>query len=104
MFRVLRAATAAGCFDHATSMTWLAMDAGIYSLRGHVWIARDSDGDHLEDELTLFEEGLAAAPFGILTDGNSILVAHKPEVLRLTDTDVTERQMNRSGRFRLGIQ
>lgn len=84
-----------------TSMTWLADGRLAFtSLRGHVWIARDSDGDHLEDELTLFEEGLAA-PFGILTDGNSILVAHKPEILRLTDTDgdgkADEREVVASG-------
>ena len=56
------------------------------SLKGHVYLARDTDGDGLEDRLQLFEEGLAA-PYGILADGNDLLVAHKPEVLRLRDTD-----------------
>jgi mono/diheme cytochrome c family protein/glucose/arabinose dehydrogenase len=56
------------------------------SLKGHVYFATDSDGDGIEDTLTEFEEGLAA-PFGILADGDSLLVAHKPELLRLTDTD-----------------
>ncbi len=70
-----------------TAITWLPDGRMAFtSLRGHVWIARDTDGDHLEDQLTLFEEGLAA-PFGILADGDSILVSHKPEVLRLRDTD-----------------
>src|SRR5690606_27473513 len=47
------------------------------SLKGHVYLATDTDGDHIEDTLTTVEEGLAA-PFGILADGNSLLVAHKP--------------------------
>ena len=70
-----------------TAMAWLPDGRMVFtSLKGHVWIASDADGDGLEDQLSLFEEGLAA-PFGILADGDSILVAHKPEVLRLTDTD-----------------
>jgi hypothetical protein len=56
------------------------------SLKGHVYLALDTDGDGLEDSLTLFEEGLAA-PYGILADGNDLIVSHKPEVLRLRDTD-----------------
>jgi len=56
------------------------------SLKGHVYFVRDTDGDGLEDSLTLFEEGLAA-PFGVLADGDDLLVAHKPELLRLRDTD-----------------
>jgi hypothetical protein len=59
-----------------------------------VYVAKDSDGDGLEDQLTTFAEGLAA-PFGILahdeeTRGRLSLgffVAHKPEVLALRDTD-----------------
>ena len=43
-------------------------------------------GDGLEDQLQLFEEGLAS-PFGIIADGDDLLVAHKPEILRLRDTD-----------------
>ena len=34
----------------------------------------------------LFAEGLAA-PYGILSDGDDLLVSHKPEVLRLSDRD-----------------
>ena len=56
------------------------------SLEGHVYLARDTDGDGVEDELTMFEEGLSA-PYGIIQDGDSLLVAHKPEILRLRDTD-----------------
>lgn len=70
-----------------TAITWLPDGRMAFtSLRGHVWIAEDTDGDGIEDRQSLFEEGLAA-PFGILADGDSILVAHKPEVLRLRDTD-----------------
>ncbi len=56
------------------------------SLEGHVYLAKDTDGDGAEDELAIFEEGLSA-PYGIIQDGDSLLVAHKPEVLRLRDTD-----------------
>lgn len=70
-----------------TSMT--SLDDGTLafaSLEGHVYLARDTDGDGVEDSLTQFEEGLAA-PYGILADGDSLLVSHKPELLRLRDTD-----------------
>ena len=56
------------------------------SLKGDVYIAEDSNGDGVQDKLTLFEEGLAS-PFGIIADGDDLIVAHKPEVLRLRDTD-----------------
>ena len=70
-----------------TSIAWLPDNRMVFtSLKGHVWIAADTDGDGLHDSLTLFEEGLAA-PFGIVPDGDSIIVAHKPEILRLTDTN-----------------
>lgn len=70
-----------------TAMTWLDNGQMAFtSLQGHVWIARDTDGDQLADSLSLFAEGLAA-PYGIQADGDSILVAHKPEVLRLRDAD-----------------
>lgn len=56
------------------------------SLEGHVYLARDSDGDGVEDRLSVFEEGLSA-PYGIIQDGDSLLVSHKPEIIRLRDTD-----------------
>ena len=55
------------------------------SLKGEVFLVHDTDGDSIPDKLVLFEEGLAA-PFGIIADGNDLIVAHKPEVLRLIDT------------------
>ncbi|MEZ6046152.1 MAG: c-type cytochrome [Planctomycetaceae bacterium] len=61
-------------------------DLAFTSLKGDVYLARDTDGDGLEDKLILVEEGLAA-PFGIYADGNQLLVSHKPEVLRLIDTN-----------------
>ncbi|MDG1896342.1 MAG: c-type cytochrome [Fuerstiella sp.] len=70
-----------------TAMTWLPDGRMAFtSLKGHVWIAADTNGDGLPDRTTLFEEGLAA-PFGILADVDSIIVAHKPEILRLRDTN-----------------
>lgn len=72
-----------------TAMTWTADNTLAFtSLKGHVYLARDTNADGLEDKLDLFEEGLAA-PYGIITDpaDGSLLVSHKPEVLRLIDTN-----------------
>ena len=70
-----------------TAMTWTSDGTLAFtSLKGHVYLAHDTDGDGLEDKLQLFEEGLAA-PYGIIADGKDLIVAHKPEVLRLRDTD-----------------
>lgn len=70
-----------------TAMTWTTDGVLAFtSLKGTVYLARDTDGDGIEDSLTVFEQGLAA-PFGIIADGNDLIVAHKPEVIRLTDTD-----------------
>ena len=70
-----------------TAMTWTHDGKLAFtSLKGHVYIASDTDGDGIEDSLTLFEDGLAA-PFGIIADGKDLIVAHKPELLRLRDTD-----------------
>lgn len=72
-----------------TAITWTEDDTLAFtSLKGHVYLARDTNNDGIEDKLDLFEEGLAA-PYGIIADpaDGSLLVSHKPEVLRLTDTD-----------------
>ena len=70
-----------------TAMAWTADGhLAFTSLEGHVYIAHDSNGDGVQDKLTLFEEGLAA-PYGIIADGRDLIVAHKPELLRLRDTD-----------------
>ncbi|MFN9720948.1 MAG: c-type cytochrome [Planctomycetota bacterium] len=70
-----------------TAIAWL--DDGrlaFTSLRGQVWMASDSDHDGLQDQLNLFAEGLSA-PYGIQAEGSSLLVSHKPEVIRLRDED-----------------
>lgn len=72
-----------------TALTWTGNGTlALASLKGHVYLARDSDQDGLEDQLYVVEEGLAA-PYGLIADedGIGLLVAHKPEVLRLRDTD-----------------
>jgi mono/diheme cytochrome c family protein len=70
-----------------TSVAFLADGTLAFtSLKGQVYLARDTNADGLPDRLVLVEEGLAA-PFGLLADGNDLLVAHKPEVLRLGDFD-----------------
>lgn len=56
------------------------------TLKGQVYLARDTDGDGLEDALRVFEQGLAA-PYGLIAEGEDLLVAHKPELLRLRDVD-----------------
>ncbi len=70
-----------------TAITWLADGTLAFcSLKGQVFLAKDTDGDGIEDKLTVFEEGLAA-PYGLIADGNDLIVAHKPELLRLRDID-----------------
>ena len=84
-----------------TAMAWLPDGRMVFtSLKGQVWIAEDSNNDGLVDSTSLFEQGLAA-PFGVLTDADSIIVAHKPEILRLRDTNgdgrADERKVIASG-------
>ncbi|QDU07891.1 c-type cytochrome [Gimesia aquarii] len=79
-----------------TAFAWL--DDGTLaftSLKGDVFLAKDTDGDGVEDQMILFEEGLSA-PFGIVTDGTDLIVSHKPEVLRLSDTNGDGRADRRS--------
>lgn len=66
----------------------------ITSLKGDVVRVTDTDGDELEDRLELLAEGLSA-PFGVIADGNDILVTHKPELLRLSDTNGDGRYTRR---------
>lgn len=56
------------------------------SLKGGVWLARDSDGDGLEDRLQPFADGLPA-PYGIAAHGDSLDVCAKYGVVRLADAD-----------------
>jgi mono/diheme cytochrome c family protein/glucose/arabinose dehydrogenase len=70
-----------------TGIAWTSDGNLVFtSLKGHVYRARDTDGDGVEDRLEVVEEGLAA-PYGLLADGHDLIVAHKPELLRLRDTD-----------------
>ena len=70
-----------------TAITWTVDGTLAFcSLKGEVLLAKDTDGDGVEDKLTIFEEGLAA-PYGMIADGKDLIVAHKPELLRLRDTD-----------------
>lgn len=80
-----------------TAMNW-SRDGKLAftSLKGHAFVARDTDGDALEDELKLVEEGLAA-PYGIIgfpvnvrsstPDDETFLIAHKPELLGVVNID-----------------
>ena len=66
-----------------TAVTWRPDGTlALCSLKGQVYLAKDSDADGIEDQLQLFEEGLAA-PYGLIADGDALIVAHKPELLRL---------------------
>jgi len=70
-----------------TAMAWRNDGRlAVTSLKGHVWLIDDEDGDGELDHVGVFAEGLAA-PYGILAEGNDVLVSHKPEVIRLRDTD-----------------
>ena len=65
------------------------------SLKGHIYFAKDTDGDGMQDALQLFEEGLSA-PYGIIEAGDSIIVSQKPEMTRLRDTTGDDRADQRS--------
>ena len=79
-----------------TSMAFLPDGTlAVTSLKGQVYLVRDTNADGLPDRLVLVEEGLAA-PFGLLADGSDLLVAHKPEVLRLGDFDAGGRARRRT--------
>lgn len=58
----------------------------VTSLKGRVWLACDSDGDGLEDQITEFSDELAA-PFGVAAYKNYIDVINKYALLRLFDED-----------------
>jgi len=58
----------------------------VTSLKGRVWIARDSDGDGLEDRVAQFSDELAA-PFGAAAGQNYVDVINKYALLRLFDED-----------------
>lgn len=58
----------------------------VASLKGRVWLAHDSDGDGLEDRLTLYSDDLAA-PYGVAAHGDAIDVINKYALLRLIDAD-----------------
>jgi len=78
-----------------TAMTWLKDGTLAFtSLEGHVYLARDTDGDGIENQLTLFEEGLSA-PYGIMALGDDLIVSHKPELILLSDTDADGRADDR---------
>ncbi|MFK7821759.1 MAG: hypothetical protein AB8G99_23815, partial [Planctomycetaceae bacterium] len=78
-----------------TSITWNANGNMVFSsLKGHVYSASDQNHDGLPETLNVFEEGLAA-PFGVLRDGDDLLVAHKPEVVRLSDKNSDGRADHR---------
>ena len=84
-FRGQRLALPSGIMP--TALAWLPDGRlALTSLKGQVWILTDSNADGLPDSSVLFAEGLAA-PYGILSDGDDLLVSHKPEVLRLSDRD-----------------
>ena len=70
-----------------TGLAWRDDGSLIFcSLKGSVWVARDTDGDGLEDRQTLFADGLPA-PYGIAAHGDAIDVCAKYALLRLSDAD-----------------
>lgn len=58
----------------------------VSSLKGRIWLARDTDGDGLEDRAQPFSDELAA-PYGVATNGDAIDVINKYALLRLHDDD-----------------
>ncbi|MEX0714692.1 MAG: c-type cytochrome, partial [Pirellulales bacterium] len=68
-----------------TGLTWRDDGTLVFSsLKGSVWLARDTDGDGLEDRQTLFADGLAA-PYGVAAHGDAVDVITKHGLVRLRD-------------------
>ncbi|MCZ6794412.1 MAG: c-type cytochrome [Planctomycetota bacterium] len=58
----------------------------VASLSGEIALLRDTDGDGVEDTARRLAAHLSA-PFGMLAEGDKLLVSHKPELLELSDTN-----------------
>ena len=58
----------------------------VASLKGRVWLARDTDDDTMEDRIAPFSDELAA-PYGVAAAGDHIDVINKYALLRLVDLD-----------------
>lgn len=56
------------------------------SLKGEVYLVKDTDGDGLLDAYSQYSDYLAA-PYGLYADEEGVLVSHKPELVRLKDED-----------------
>lgn len=70
-----------------TAMAWRPDGSMVLTdLKGGVYTVHDGDGDGLLDQYRLFSDHLAA-PFGLMAEGEDIVVIHKPELLRLSDRD-----------------
>ncbi len=70
--------------------TRIAFDAHgvayVSSLRGEIVRLVDGDGDGAEDRAEPISD-VFAAPFGLLFDGDDLLVSEKPDLVRLIDSD-----------------
>ncbi|MFT5527818.1 MAG: hypothetical protein ACI9HK_005803, partial [Pirellulaceae bacterium] len=70
-----------------TGLAWRKNgDLIVTSLKGRVWVARDTDGDGIEDSSSVYSDELAA-PFGAVAGENYIDVINKYALLRLFDND-----------------
>lgn len=70
-----------------TGLTWLPDGTLAFcSLKGGVWLAHDSDGDGLEDQLRRVADGLPA-PYGIASHEDSLDVCAKYGIVRLGGLD-----------------
>lgn len=66
-----------------TGLAWNEQgDLLMTSLKGDVFFVRDTDGDGIPETTQRLASGLSA-PFGITTEGDEVLVVHKPEVIAL---------------------
>ena len=67
-----------------TALTWSRKGLLFTSLKGHIYLAQDADGDSVEDRLVTMAEGLAA-PYGIelSANGTKIFVSQKADLLEL---------------------
>jgi cytochrome c2 len=69
-----------------TGLAWLGDALAFTSLKGQVFLARDSNGDGLEDRMQVFSDDLAA-PYGLASHEQGLDVINKFGLLRLYDRD-----------------
>ena len=82
-----------------SALAWKADGRLVFAtLKGQVFVAADTDGDILEDQLRLLEDGLAT-PYGLTSTADHVDVLAKFGLIRLVEVDdagIADRQLLRA--------